>query len=473
MIWTIARHEIRHLRRDGRLRAAGWLGLGLLAGLVLLGWQTWRRDLRERASFETAAREQWDHQGEKHPHRAAHFGFYLTKPELPLALVDSGLKPATGQVLWLEAHERSAFTYSPVEDAGAAAILGLTNGAEVLQLLGALLIVLTAYGSIAREREDGTLRLLLAQGVPPLRWFAGKCLGLAFALTALATPVALGLLALCIAAQPGGFTSDVAWRALTLGAGHALYFAAWLAGAVAVSAWSRSARGALATLLALWVAGGVLAPRLASTLASSFAPVPTLAEFRAAQGKDFNQGFDGEPGWDARLAALEKSTLAKYGVEKLDDVPVGFSGLRLQMMDAWSERISDRQQQHLEEIYTAQTRWHLATAALGPFVAMRAFSQGLAGMDWPHYRHFAEAAEVYRRSVVASMDQLLERKLVGDKWEVSVSHEVWSRVPPFTYAMPHATWALREAALPLALVTAWLVLALTLAWAGARRLSPL
>ena len=188
-----------------------------------------------------------------------------------------------------------------------------------------------------------------------------------------------------------------------------------------------------------------------------------LAEFRAAQGKDFNQGFDGEPGWDARLAALEKSTFAKYGVEKLDDVPVGFSGLRLQMMDAWSERISDRQQQHLEEIYTAQTRWHLATAALGPFVAMRAFSQGLAGMDWPHYRHFAEAAEVYRRSVVASMDQLLERKLVGDKWEVSVSHEVWSRVPPFTYAMPHATWALREAALPLALVTAWLVLALTLA----------
>jgi len=71
------------------------------------------------------------------------------------------------------------------------------------------------------------------------------------------------------------------------------------------------------------------------------------------------------------------------------------------------------------------------------------------------------------------MNQLLERKLVGDKWEVSVSHEVWSRVPPFAYAMPHAAWALREAALPLALVAAWLVLALTLAWAGARRLSPL
>ena len=473
MLWTIAKHELRKLRRDGRLRATAWLGLALFGGLVLLSWQTYRRELQERARFEATAREQWDHQGAKHPHRAAHFGFYLTKPELPLALFDSGLKPAAGQVLWLEAHQRSAFTHSPVEDAGAAAILGLTNGAEVLQLLGALLIVLTAYGSIARERDDGTLRLLLAQGVSPLRWFAGKCLGLAVALTALAAPVALGLLALCIAAQPGGFTADVAWRALALGAGHALYFSAWLAGAVAVSAWSRSARGALAALLALWIAGGVLAPRLASSLASSLAPVPTLAEFRSAQGKDFNQGFDGEPGWDDRLAALEKSTLAKYGVKKIDDVPVGFSGLRLQMMDAWSERIGDRHQQRLEGIYTAQTRWHLATAALGPFVAMRAFSQGLAGMDWPHYRHFAEAAEQYRRAVVASMDQLLERKLVGDKWEVSVSHEVWSRVPPFTYVMPQATWALREAALPLALVAAWLVLALTLAWAGARRLSPL
>ncbi len=472
MLLRIARHEIQQMLRDRRLHAAGWIGLGLLAALVLLGWQTFRRELHERAHFETEARHQWENQGEKHPHRAAHFGFYLTKPELPLALLDSGIKPATGQVLWLEAHQRSAFTHSPLEDAGAAAILGLTNGAEVLQLLGALLVVLAGYGSVAREREDGTLRLVLAQGVSPLRWFAGKCFGLGLAFAVIALPVGVGLLLLCVAAYPDGFTAGVAGRAAWLGLAYALYFATWLVGTVAASAWATTGRTALALLLVCWVAGGILAPRLASSLAAWLAPIPTVAEFRAEQSRDFNQGFDGEPGWDEQLARLEKDTLAQYGVTTLDELPVGFSGLRLRAMDAFTERISDRHQVRLEAIYTRQTRWHLITASLGPFVPMRALSQSLSGMDWAHYRDFAESAEQYRRSVVASMDNLMAERMRGNAWEIHFDHADWSRVPTFTYAMPGTGWALRRASLPWMLIAAWFTGVAALAWLGARRIKP-
>ena len=472
MLWTIARHELRQLRRDGRLRAAAWLGLGLLVALALLGWQNYRREAHERAHFEAAAREQWENQGDKHPHRAAHFGFYLTKPELPLTLFDSGIKPATGRVLWLEAHARSVFAFSPVEDAGAAGILGLTNGAELLQLLGTLLVILAAYGSVAREREDGTLRLLLAQGVSPRRWFAGKCLGLGLALTLAGLPILAGLGLLCWRADPAGFGVDAALRALALAGAHGVFFSAWLVGAVAVSAWAHTARGALALLLGLWVAGGVLAPRLASTLASSLASLPSVAEFAKAHADDFSQGFDGEPGWSAQLAQLEKDTLARYHVKTLAELPVGFSGLRMQAMESFSGRISDRHQRRLEEIYARQNRWHWLTAALGPYVPMRALSAGLAGMDWAHYQHFADVAEVYRRGVVKSMDQLLERELRGDKWEIQFGGDVWSRVPPFSYTMPTCAWALGVAAAPLTLVAGWLLLAVGAAWLGVRRISP-
>jgi ABC-2 type transport system permease protein len=472
MLLRIARHEIQQLLRDRRLHAAGWIGGALLAALVLLGWQTYRRELHERAHFEAEARHQWEHQGEKHPHRAAHFGFYVTKPELPLAVLDSGIKPATGQVLWLEAHTRTAFTHSPLEDAGAAAILGLTNGAEVLQLLGALLVILAGYAIVAREREEGTLRLVLAQGISPLRWFTGKCLGLALAFAAVAMPVGAGLLILCVAAHPTGYSADVAVRTALLALAYGLYFATWLVGAVAVSAWAGSARAALTILLAAWVGGGVLAPRLASTLASALSPVPTVAEFRAAQAKEFNDGFEGEPGWDARLAQLERETLAKHGVSRLADLPVGFSGLRLKLMDAFTNRISDRHQIQLEKTYAAQTRWHLLTALLGPFVPMRAVSQNLSGMDWPHYRDFAEAAEQYRRSVVASLDTLLSERLHGEKWEIDFDHEVWSRVPRFSYVMPSVRWASREAALPWLCLLAWAALVASAAVLGARRIKP-
>lgn len=472
MLWIIARHELRQLRRDGRLRTAAWLALGLLAALALLGWQTYRRETHERAHFEAAARQQWENQGDKHPHRAAHFGFYLTKPELPLALFDSGIKPATGRVLWLEAHSRSVFAYSPVEDAGATGILGLSNGAEVLQLLGALLVILAAYGSVAREREDGTLRLLLAQGVSSRRWFTGKCLGLGLALAIVGLPIAAGLWLLCWRADPGSFHVDAVARALALTATHGAYFAAWLVGAVAVSAWARSARGALALLLGVWVAGGVLAPRLASTLASTLAPLPTLTEFAQAYTDDFSQGFDGEAGWNIQLAQLEKDTLARYNVKTLAELPVGFSGIRMQAMDAFSGRISDRHQRRLEAIYDRQNRWHWATAALGPYVPMRSLSGSLTGMDWPHYQHFAEVAEQYRRGVVKSLDQLLERELRGEKWEIEFGHDVWARVSAFSYIMPSWSWVLGVAFVPLMLVVGWLALAGIVAWLGVRRISP-
>jgi hypothetical protein len=74
--------------------------------------------------------------------------------------------------------------------------------------------------------------------------------------------------------------------------------------------------------------------------------------------------------------------------------------------------------------------------------------------------------------VVKSLDQLLERELRGDKWEIQFGRDVWSKAPPFTYAMPGAGWALRQAALPLALVALWFVFASALAWAGARRITP-
>lgn len=472
MLLRIARHEVQQLLRDRRLHAAGWIGGALLAALVLLGWQAYRRELHERTHFEAEARHQWEQQGEKHPHRAAHFGFYVTKPEPPLAVLDSGLKPATGQMLWLEAHTRTAFTHAPLEDSGSAGILGLTNGAEVLQLLGALLVIFAGYAVVAREREEGTLRLVLAQGVPPLRWFAGKCLGLGLAFAAVALPVGAGLFALCLAAHPAGFTADVGARLALLALAYGLYFFIWLVGAVAVSACVATARVALTVLLALWVGGGVLAPRLASTLASALAPVPTVAEFRAEQAKDFNEGFEGEPGWDARLARFEKDTLARYGVSRLEDLPVGFSGLRLRLMDEFTDRISDRHQLRLEEIYARQTRWHLLTALLGPYVPMRVVSQNLSGMDWAHYRDFAEAAEHFRRGVVTSLDSLLAERLRGNKWDVSFGHEDWARVPPFTYRPPTARWALAHSLAPWLCLLAWTGVAAGAAALGARRIRP-
>lgn len=470
MIRTILRHELTALRRDGRLRAAAWLAAVLFIGLGAAGWQGYRQDKVEREHFVSRAREQWENQGERHPHRAASFGQYLAKPELPLALFDSGIKPTTGQALWLEAHKRSSFNYAPAEDAGVSSILGLNSAAEVVQLLGALLMVLIGYASVARERETGTLRLVLAQGVSPWHWFAGKALALGVAIAALVIPLAIGVVALCLAADFPAFVGNVAARTALLLLGYGVYLTVWLGGAIAISCWAQSSRGALAALLAMWIGAAVIAPRIASTAASAFAPVPSKTEFDAAYAHDYNQGFDGRPGWAAQLKALEKQALETHGVKTLDELPVGFSGMRMHAMDDWGNDVSDRHQRRLEAIYTRQIRWHLAAALFGPVVPMRALSQGLSGTDWAHYRQFSDEAEHYRRNVVLSLDRKLGEALQGNRWEVSFGRNVWAAVPRFTYKLPGLGWALAEIAAPGAILLGWLVVVGVLAWSGARRL---
>jgi len=472
VVLKVARHEIAALRRDGRFRLGSCLGAGLLMGLTLLSWQTWRAEEASRASFESAQREQWEDQGEKHPHRAAHFGFYLVKPELPLALFDSGVKPVTGQTLWLEAHTRSSFSFAPLEDAGAAAALGLTNGAEALQLLGPLLVIVAGFGSIAREREDGTLRLALAQGASPLSWFVGKYLGLTAGLSLIAVPLGGALLALCYFADSSAWNLDTSLRALLLVAIHAAYLGVWLALVLAVSAWVKTARQALSALLAFWIAGGVLVPRIASFVSSTQVPTPSVAEWKHAQQEAFGKGFDSERGWSEQLAELERATLDKYGVDTLDDLPVGFSGLRMLAMSAFSDRISDHFQGQLEDIYRTQEAWRLSTTAISPYIAMRAISQNLAGMDWDHYLRFADAAETYRRGVVRQLDQQLESRLIGNQWEIDFGREDWESVPSFEYNSPSLAWSLGHSGGAWAALFVWLGVAGAFAFFAARRIRP-
>lgn len=471
-VLQVARHEFVSLWREGRLRVGALVGSGMLLGLALLSWQTWRAEDASRRSFETSQREQWEEQGEKHPHRAAHFGFYLIKPELPLALFDSGVKPVTGQTLWLEAHTRSSFSFAPLEDAGAAAALGLTNAAEALQLLGPLFVLVAAYGSVAREREDGTLRLILAQGLSPRLWFLGKYLGLGAGLLLVAVPLAAGLLALSYLASTDSWNLDTVARSGVLLLAHLVYLSIWLALALSASTWARTGRQALAGLLAFWILGGVLAPRVASFVAEQREPTPSVADWKHDQAEAFENGLGAEAGWSKQLAELERTTKDQYGVDTLEELPVGFSGLRMLAMNGFTDRISDYYQEELEAVYAAQEGWRLGMSVMGPYLPMRVISQSMAGMDWRHYLRFADAGEAYRRSVVRELDQLLGERLTGNRWEIGFDRDVWETVPEFEYEEATLAWSTRAAVGGFAALGGWVLISIVLALLATRRIRP-
>lgn len=469
----IARHDVTLQLRDGRMVLAAVALFAALSAAMLSGWMQYESARMERTRFEAAARDQWLHQGARHPHRAAHFGTYVAKPELPLAAFDPGLRPFAGQTLWLEAHDRPAFTNVPAEDDLTLQTgLGVTSGANVLQMLGGLLALVIGALAIVRDRESGVLRLALAQGVSPMRFVVGKLVASGTLLAIPLVPAALLGLLVATVASPVDERSGVFVRGLWIAIANGGLLLTMLMVGFVISVRSRTARAALITAFGLWTAMFVLVPRAGAALAAQLAPTPSLAQYQDANSKVFDTGFDARGGYMTQLDALRAKTLAQYHVQKVDDLPIGFSGVRMRHLDAWGTEVDDRGYAHLQQVYKRQADIRLAAAAIAPFAAVRSFSQGMAGMDWPHYGDFLVAAERYRRGFGARMNALLEQRVRGDRWEMDGSNRDWATVTPFSYDTPRPSWAVRRQMGNLVILLVWFMGGAVALLTTSRRLRP-
>ncbi|MCB2109292.1 MAG: ABC transporter permease subunit, partial [Rhodobacteraceae bacterium] len=183
MIISIARKELISALRDGRvIWSAAIFAVMLLAALASAA-QRYTVISTERAAAQEIVDMQWNNQGEKNPHAAAHYGVYAFKPVTPLSFFDTGVSSFTGVSIWLEAHKQNMAEGEPARDATAIARFGELTAAFTLQMLLPLLVILLAFSSFAGEREQGTLRQVLSMGVSPTSLLFGKALGAAAAVS--------------------------------------------------------------------------------------------------------------------------------------------------------------------------------------------------------------------------------------------------------------------------------------------------
>ena len=460
----IVRKEFTDVLRDGRFR---WCSI--LVGALLLvslghGWVQARSAQQEHAAAQATARDHWESQGEKNPHSAAHYGIYAFKPRLALSFVDEGVDPYTGTSVWLEAHRQNDFLLRPAQDATAAQRIGALTAAQVLQHLVPLLIILLTFGALAGERERGTLRQLLATGIGRRELALGKALGISGALALLLVPAALVGAAALVVGSPGPAASPLA-RGVVLAGVYLAYFTAFLALSLAVSAWARSARTALVILLGVWVVNGLVAPRVAVDLSKWLHPTPSALEFARNVEREMASGVEDISRPDR--AALTERLLAEHGVERVEDLPVNEVGVYLQESEEFGNRIFDRNYGALWDTFERQGVVHEALAVVAPLLAVRTLSMGLAGTDVEQHRHFATAAEAYRRDLMRSMNgDLAENSRTGDTY--LAGPELWEETPPLEYAAPTLGWVLGNRILSILVLGTWLVGAILAAAARVR-----
>ncbi|CAM2070087.1 DUF3526 domain-containing protein [Sulfidibacter corallicola] len=428
-ITTIVKREYREFWRRGLLR---WLLLPVLALLVmatLVGFQRHHRYQAEMAAGTELSRQHWENQGEKNPHSAAHYGIYLFKPLNALSFFDFGVNPYTGSVFFLEAHYRSNAAFAAINDRSTLGRFGIFSPAFLLAFIAPLLIIFFGHASVSGERRRGTLDLVAATGSSPRHWLLGKWL----ATMSLIPPLVLTVLATAViaAAIHGPIPSESWWRLAGLALLYAVYLGVFANLSLIASALTKHSGASLMLLVAFWIGSGLALPRLAASTSEQLHPTPNQVQFEKLMSEEKKAGLPGDGDKQARTEKLKEETLASYGVDKLEDLPINFNALAMQADEEYSDRVFDKHYRELFTIHANQDRIHRLFSLLSPTLAVRLSSMALAGTSPEDHRHFSGQAEIYRREFVALLNHnMMVHSKTGD-WGYKADGELWHAMPTF------------------------------------------
>jgi ABC-type transport system involved in multi-copper enzyme maturation permease subunit len=166
---------------------------------------------------------------------------------------------------------------------------------DIAAIIFSLLALLFSYDALTREKEDGTLRLQMANSLGRAKLLAGKLVGIL--MTLLPVIVFCFLLGGIIILASGDLAfSTGEWIRLGLLALVSLaYLVVFLLLGLFISSRSRGSVSSLVVCLFLWVVLVFIVPNLASTFAESFVPIRSRDNLDAVL-KDMDQDLQEQIG---------------------------------------------------------------------------------------------------------------------------------------------------------------------------------
>jgi ABC-2 type transport system permease protein len=460
---AIARKDWLEFVRDRRLVLLSILVAALALTAIVTSSVRIASYEADRTIAEQRDRTTWESQGARNPHGVAHFSTWAMRPLSPMALLDPGVTPYAGSAIWMEAHNQNPARARAVEDSARAIDLGSFSIAWVLQILAPLLIAIVASSAVARERERGTLRLMLASGQDTQALVRGKLGSVGRIAVLLVVPLVLAAFAAALLAGPVDLLRLALWAGSYL-----VFFAIIVAGSVAVSAWAGTAGKAMLVLVAFWLSAFMLVPRAAAGLAELITPQPSADALFTAMQAD----LDREPDiWGNGAEVYEAGVMKQYGVTRIEDLPVSIDGLRLEESEAQGNRVFDKHFGALAAIYAEQRNVVRASGLFSPLAAIQHVSMALAGTDMAHQLSFQQQAEAHRRKLITGLNtDMIENGKIGG-WDYKSDPGLWKQFKDFSFAAPALDDVLRTIWVDLAVLAAWLVAALLLLRTAASRLA--
>ena len=419
-----------------------------------------------RTDHQEKARESWESNPDKHPHRMAHFGTFAFRIKHPLSVFDFGMESYTGNAVFLEAHRQNMVNFSEAGFSTGLLRFGELSMGMVLQVILPLIIFFIGYSSVASDRENGTLKVLLTQGASWRDILFGRSIGL-FSIALLFVLPFMVITAILLVLEDHA-TGDQWIRLSILTLTYFVFAAVLSLITVAISARSQSSKAALVKLLGFWLIMIVLLPRTSQALGTYFYPSPNKLEFRGAIEQEVIEYGDSHNPDDPHFAALQDSVLRVHNVDSVNQLPFNYSGFIMSEGEKISTRIYNKHQTKLLDTYRNQNQLSRWMALVNPYLAVKNLSMALCGTDFESYVDFQAQAEDYRYQLAQKMNELQIKYISPDRVSGSegkvhvVNRAEWKAFPDFQYQFLSFWLSFRNEVVAILSLVLWIVFSIWL-----------
>ena len=425
---------------------------------------TTQNSLRE--AHQIKARASWEANPDKHPHRMAHFGTFAFRISPPLAIFDNGIENYTGNTLFLEAHRQNSVNFSEATFSTGVLRFGELSLAFLLQIILPLILFFIGFSTVAQDRENGTLKVLLAQGAQWKEILFGKTIGLFLVAQLFFFPVLLMVFLGLFVFSAVEVDASLWLRMGLLCLSYLSFFFVVSALTIAVSARSKQAKNVLLKLLVFWLFFVVFLPKSAQALGSYYFPTPTKLGFNAAiEQEEIEKGDSHNPN-DPYYNQLRDSVLAVHNVTKTTDLPFNYSGFIMREGEKISSQLYRKHLKDLVSIYQHQNGVTRYSSIINPFMAIKQLSMCVAGTDFTAYLNFQDQADAYRYSLAQTMNEL-QMEFISPKRESGsegkkhvIKHEHWEEFADFVHQPIPLSRSLTSATFALFSLLFWVFVAL-------------
>lgn len=398
VVWQVALDEWRYWRRTKLGITVLFVGLVLCLAAVLVNGIALTQTAHDRHELQHAAESRFLEQPDRHPHRMVHYGHYVFRAPAPLSIIEPGVDAYTGTAIFLEGHRQNSAMFADQRQSSGMTRFSSLSPSLLVQVFVPLFIIMIGYASVTREREQGTLNMLIVQGVSVGRFLWGKFL-------ALLAAAALLLLPFAVAGIVAVFNGESFTLSLGFVAGYWVYLLIWCAFVLTVSAIAPKSSVSFAVLITMWLVLCVLLPRLSSSTAAAMVPSMSKLETDFTVIEALSKLGDGHNADDPAFAKLKANILVQYGVNKIDDLPFNYRGMVAQYSETQLTQVLNKYAEQRMETEYEQARMARQFGWLTPMVAVRSFSMMMAGTSLETHHRFLREAEAIRFEFVQALNK--------------------------------------------------------------------